>query len=251
MVALVGALVILMVVIIVMRDRAAKQHRIDAETILINSNQWQQAEAKLRDEKEVNTQLSKDLKAQQTAVVDLSNSLSQISGKLKETEATLTSAQGAVQQKITEISKRDEQIAELERQNRTLDEHAAELASAITMLTSQIGDTEQKLAAHSGDKVFLVKELKRLLTEKAELERQFNDLKALRLQLAKVKEGVNVSRRLQWARKGLSSSTEQKGASLLMQGGNRGRDFATTTNYDLNVEVKSDGSSRIVPVSPR
>ena len=193
---------ILMAIIIVMRDRAAKQHRIDAEMILINSNQWQQAEAKLRDEKNVNAQLGEDLKAQRTAVADLSNSLSQISGKLTETAATLTSAQGAVQQKIVEIAKRDEQIAELEKQNRTLDEHAAELTSAINMLTSQIGDTEQKLATHSGDKAFLVKELKRLLTEKAELERQFNDVKALRSQLAKVKEGVNVSRRLQWRTKG-------------------------------------------------
>jgi len=125
-----------------------------------------------------------------------------------------------------------------------LDKKAADLSLSLTNLTVQIAETQRKLAASEGDKAFLEKELKRLMGEKAELERQFNDLVVLRAQVAKLKEELNIARRLEWIRKGLFAVEEQKGAQLLMQR----QPVAKTTNvYDLNVEVNADGSVRVIP----
>jgi hypothetical protein len=49
-----------------------------------------------------------------------------------------------------------------------------------------------------------------MMTEKAELERQFNDLTVLRAQVAKLKQELKVARRLEWIRQGLFASSEQK-----------------------------------------
>ena len=78
------------------------------------------------------------------------------------------------------MRKRDTQIADLSNQNSELDKKALDLTHAITNLTAQISDTQRQLATSEGDKVFLEKELKRMVAEKTELERQFNDLTVLR-----------------------------------------------------------------------
>jgi hypothetical protein len=70
----------------------------------------------------------------------------------------------------------------------------------------------------------------------------------LRAQVAKLKEELNVSRRLEWIRKGLFPAGEQKGASLLIQGANAPKKPAKPEgNYDLNVEVSADGSVKVIP----
>jgi len=88
-----------------------------------------------------------------------------------------------------------------------------------------------------------LKELKRLQSEKAELERQFNDLSTLRTQVAKLKEELSVSRRLEWIRMGIYGNQEKKGAERLLAGATP----ANTNNYNLNVELKQDGGAVIVP----
>ena len=146
----------------------------------------------------------------------------------------------------TAVAERDSKIAALETQNRELDEKAIDLSAALTNLTTQITDTQRKLDASEGDKAFLEKELKRLMAEKVELERQFNDLAILRAQVSKLKEELSVARRLEWIRKGLFAADEQKGAQKLMNVRNTSQQ--TTTNaYDLNVEVNSDGSVKVIP----
>ena len=87
-----------------------------------------------------------------------------------------------------------------------------------------------------------------MMSEKTELERQFNDLSVLRAQVAKLREEQNIARRVEWARLGLLANSDQKGAQQLMQGIKavpaRG---AAKPNYDLNVEVSADGSVRVIP----
>jgi hypothetical protein len=114
----------------------------------------------------------------------------------------------------------------------------------------QIADTQKRLTTSEGDKAFLEKELQRLITEKAELERQFNDLTVLRAQVAKLKEELSIARRLDWIRNGLFASSDQKGAQKLMQGltpAATAQAKLAKPNYDLNVEVTSDGSVRVIP----
>ena len=92
----------------------------------------------------------------------------------------------------------------------------ADLNTSITSLESQIDNTKKKLAASEGDRDFLLNELKRLQTEKAELERKFNDLAVLRDQVRKLRDELSIARRLEWIRRGLYGSA--KGAEKLQKG---------------------------------
>jgi chromosome segregation ATPase len=187
----------------------------------------------------VNIMLTNDLGAVRTELSQLTNKFTEVVQTLNQTEASLKASQNAV-------AERDQKIAALETQNRELDEKAIDLSAALTNLTLQITETQRQLDASQGDKEFLEKELKRLIAEKAELERQFNDLAILRAQVAKLKEELSIARRLEWIRKGLFAADEQKGAQKLMT--MRPPPAPPKTNvYDLNVEVSSDGSVKVIP----
>lgn len=228
------------------RNEAAKQKQADDESIATLSNRWVETESKWNEQKQVNLTLEKDIESRKQDYSSLSNKYTEVTGTLARTEVTIKDLQQTVQVAKEDIAKRDLKINELEQQNHDLDLRAADLSTAITNLTGQIAETQRKLSASEGDRAFLEKELKRLMAEKAELERQFNDLAVVRAQVAKLREELNISRRLEWIRKGLFAGEQQKGATLLMQKTPTAPPPATN-RYDLNVEVNADGSVRVIP----
>jgi chromosome segregation ATPase len=243
----------LIVALVVNQKKATEQHNADSTTIGSVSNQLVQTTSDLEDARKTNTELNKDVREREAKLLDMTNHLTDVSGSLAKTEESLKSTQ---EQMAKEVAERDAKIAELTTQNLALDQRALDLTTAITNLTSQIDDTQKKLAASEGDKAFLQKELTRLMTEKAELERQFNDLKVLRAQVSKLKEELTISRRLEWIRQGLFSRDSKKGAQLLMENKAPAFPSAPSTNtvtepkqgrYDLNVEVSSDGTVKVIP----
>ncbi len=180
-------------------------------------------------------------------LTDASNALGQVSTKLSQVSATLDQTQNALKTAQEDVTKRDARIADLESQNAALDRRALTLSTAITNLTDQINETKRKLAASEGDKAFLETELQRLMAEKADMEKQFNDLNVLRTQVARLKEELDISRRLDWIRKGLFAAADQKGAQHLLQSGPTAPGATPPpSRYDLNVEVNADGSVRII-----
>ena len=222
------------------QKRATDQKNAAEANIGTYSNKWVDTSASLDQQRQVNISLEGDLKKQRDALTDLTNAYTQVSSNLEKTETTLKTSQET-------LAQRDAKIADLESQNQVLDQRALDLNTAITNLTAQIDDTKHKLAASEGDKAFLEKELQRLMVEKADLERQFNDLAVLRAQVAKLKEELNISRRLEWIRQGLFARADEKGAQQLMQ-------KSSTTNrperqpaYDLNVEISADGTVKVIP----
>jgi chromosome segregation ATPase len=231
---------------ITIKKQATDQKVKDTETILGLSNNLVSTSGKLDEQKQVAAILEKDMETQKKGFNDLSNTLT---SNLTEASNHLATTQTALDDSKKEIAKQTAKINELETDNQQLDQQAHDLSNAITNLTGQIADTEKKLAASEGDKAFLDKELKRLMAEKAELERQFNDLTILRAQVAKLKEELNISRRLEWIRQGLFARADQKGAQQLMQGAGTQQVAARTTKpaYDLNVEVSADGSVKVIP----
>ena len=238
----------LAVTLFVTRQRDADQHQQDVSTIEYTSNQWQLAQEKLEGEKKVAAQLNHDLDQQKRSFVELTNTYAQALNKLATTESSLAATSASLKAAQETLAERQAKISELEAQNNALDQRAADLTSAITNLTTQISDTRRKLAASEGDKAFLQTRLKELLAEKADLERQFNDLTVLRAQVAKLREELNISRRLDWIRRGLFAGSDQKGAALLLQGANApSKQPKPPLHYDLNVEVNSDGSVRVIP----
>lgn len=208
-------------------------------TILSLSNDVVKTSGYLTEQQQVNTMLTNDLTAARTEFAKLTNKFTDVAATLTKTEASLKASQ-------TAVAERDQKISALESQNRELDEKAIDLSAALTNLTTQITETQRKLAASEGDKVFLEQELKRLIVEKAELERQFNDLAILREQVSRLKQELSIARRLDWIRKGLFASDEQKGAQKLMNIRSQPAPPPSSI-YDLNVEVESDGTVKVIP----
>lgn len=221
------------------KKQAAAEKKKDTETISTLSNKWVETSGKLDEQKQVNVSLEKDIEVRKAQYTELTNKVTEIATVLVKTEGSLKLSQ-------EEVAARDKKIADLEQQNHELDVRAADLSTALTNLTTQINVTQGKLARSEGDRAFLEKELKRLMAEKAELERQFNDLAVVRQQVAKLREELNVSRRLEWIRKGLFPSDDTKGATKLIQRAPLSPP-PSTNHYDLNVEVNADGSVRVIP----
>ena len=239
----------LVVALVLTKRTALQEKRKDVDTILFHSNQWEKTRADLEDHKQVIQNLEKDIETRKQELGELTNKYTEVTAKYSETAATLAKTEQSLKATQDEVAKRDAKITELEAETQSYEQKSNELSVALTNLTVQIAETERKLAASEGNKAFLEKELQRLLTEKAELERQFNDLAALRAQVAKLKEELSIARRLDWIRKGLFASVDQKGAQQLVQRG-PGAPAAgesSTNHYDLNVEVTADGSVRVIP----
>jgi chromosome segregation ATPase len=212
------------------------------------SNEWQKASIKVSDLTQVNATLEKDLTKRNTDYLSLTNAYAQALTTLAKTETDLKQTEDSLKLTKEELAARDAKIAQLETQNQELDAKSAELSGALTNLTAQIEATQKKLAAAEGDKEFLQKELNQLLAQKAELERQLNDLQFLKAQVSHLKAELSIARRLEWIRKGLFNPSEHKGAQLLVQSGPGAPKTATRTNaYDLNVEINSDGSVKVIP----
>src|SRR6266404_5142623 len=167
----------LVIALVATKNQANKEKQQDTDSIVTFSNKWVEYSDKLDDQKKVTTMLEKDLDTQKKALGDLTNTYTEVASNLTRTETSLKTS-------LEEVAKRDAKIA----------------------------DTQKKLAASEGNREFLEQELKRLTSEKAELERQFNDLAVLRAQVSKLKDELSIARRLDWLRRGIFANAELKGA---------------------------------------
>jgi chromosome segregation ATPase len=236
------------IVLIVTKKQADKRQADDEARVEALSNKWVKTSNDLDEQRQVSAMLEKDVEKQKQNFAELTNSYSRVSGQLTLVSGNLAQTEATLKSTEEEVKKRDSRISELENQNQVLDKQALDLSAAMTNLTMQIADTQRKLSASEGDKAFLEKELKRLMVEKSELERQFNDLAVLRAQVSRLKEELSIARRIEWIRRGLFASSDQKGAQKLMTGLKESAPAAKPAeNYDLNVEVSSDGKVRVIP----
>jgi chromosome segregation ATPase len=230
----------LLIALVATKKAADDQRKSDEDHILDFSNQLVAAHTSLDDLNQVNLMLTNDLATSRQAIEDVSNNLAETSSVLADTKASL---QGAEDQ-ITNLNSR---ITDLEAQNKTLDDRATALASTIQTLDSQIAATQQQLATSETNNTFLTAELQKQMAQRAELEHKFSDLDIVRAQVKKLRDELFVARRLQWMSSGTSPGTQPKGAQLLMQRTIVSTNVARSSQYDLNVEVGSDGSIHVIP----
>jgi len=197
--------------------------------------------------------LSNNLTRTSSDLANTSNDLSKTAAQLKQTaaeaEETKRRAQQAAETARQEIAKRDAQIAELEVNRDQLTQKMGVLNTSIQGLEKNIAETQQKLTAAVGDREFLLKELKRLQTEKAELERQMADLEFLRTQISQLKEELNIQKRLEWIRRGIYGAGDIRKGGQMMQDGfvkpPGGKDKGTNAAPSLDVEIKRDGGVKV------
>ena len=250
----------LVVALIVTRNQGDEQQKKAVDTILDFSNQLTAANMNLDDFRQVNLVLSNSLDASRQETLALSNNLVAASTTLAETKVTLQTAQG-------QITNLDARIADLEAQNQALDQRAADLTNTITSLSAQISETQMKLVTSETNNAFLEDELKRQVAEKTEWQRKFNDLQTVRTQVKKLRDDALTARRLEWMREGIDPSKITKGGEILMQHTppptnapagatpvvRKNRDRIPPPlgpNFNLNVEVGSDGSVHVIRASP-
>jgi chromosome segregation ATPase len=235
------------IALIAVKHSAVQEQQVLSEKNTTLSNDLVQANDQLGRQRQANALMESDREERRKAYDALTNNYTQTLVTLAQTSNSLVKTETALKVTQEEVVKRDAKIADLETQNQTLDKQAIELTTAITNLTTEIEETKRRLATSEGEKGFLEKELKRLMAEKSELERQFNDLTVLKAQVSKLKSELAVARRLDWIRKGLFASTDEKGAQRLMKGPTSLEAKAPKQTYDLNVEVNADGSVKVIP----
>ncbi len=117
---------------------------------------------------------------------------------------------------MNQITNLNGRIGDLETQNKALDDRATMLSNNIVQLDAKIATTEQLLATAQTNNAFLATELQKQMAEKAELERKFNDVDAVRGQLSKLRTELFEARRLQWMNAGINPDHQPKGGELLM-----------------------------------
>jgi chromosome segregation ATPase len=218
LVVLIVACVGLGIALIAVKKQATDLEHRDAERIDYYSNKLVKTEGDLYEQRNVTTMLEKDVEHQKKVFGELTNHFTQVSGKLEQTTLNLVQTETDLKLAREETAKRDAKIAELESQNQVLDKQAMDLSTSLTNLTVQIAVTQKKLAASQGDNTFLQGELKRLMAEKAELERQFNDLAVLRAQVSKLKEELSIARRIEWIRQGRTKRRSKAAPGLQCPG---------------------------------
>lgn len=221
--------------------QAVELQQQDEATILELKKNVTETKGKLDEQEKLAMYLQSNLASRAEELSGASNNLTKLTADLARTQKEMQAAAEAAK---AEIERRDAQISQLTTQTNALTQKMDDLTASIGRLGKQISDTERKLTASEGDREFLLKELKRMQVEKAELERQFNDLSALRSQVAKLKEELSISRRLEWIRMGIYGASEKKGAEKLMAGSTS--QASKSNNFDLNVELKQDGGAKVV-----
>jgi chromosome segregation ATPase len=230
----------LLVALIATKKAAEDQRTKDTDTINQFSNELVTTHGSIDELNQDNLVLSNYLATSKEQFADASNSLMQTSNTLADAKTSLAGAED----QITNLTSR---ITDLETQNKSLDAQAGSLSNTIATLDAQISDTMLKLATSETNNVFLQDELQKQMAQKAALEHRFNDIDEVRAQVKKLHDELFAARRLQWMTSGTSPTTQAKGGEILM----RRTPTTVSTNrpsqYDLNVEVGSDGSVHVIP----
>lgn len=223
------------------------------KTVTQFSNDLGKASAKLEEQRQVNVQLTNLLDNTEQKVEELVGKSKRLEGDLtrvsserddyrRQAENIAKAAEEAAKIAQQEIERRTAQITDLEKENERLNKEMGALTNRIVELEAKIVDTQKLLASSHGERDFLLKELKRLQDEKAELQRQFNDLKIVKTQVKKLTEEHHVALRLEWSRKGLYDNW--KGAELLQRGVPK-NDSVISTTPNLDVEIRREGPATI------
>jgi chromosome segregation ATPase len=233
----------LAIALVATKTQNDEQHAKDVSSISDFSNQLVTVTKQAVDLSQVNLMLTNDLSLSRQQTAELSNSLLNASTTLASTKSELATEQDQVVTLTNQVSNLNDRIADLETQNQVLDQRANDLTNTIAQLNAQIEDTQNKLAISETNNVFIQAELQKQLAEKAELERKFNDLDEVRAQVKKLKNELFVARRIELDK---SNNDTKKGGELLIQRTPLSPP-KSAPNYDLNVEVGSDGSVKVIP----
>jgi septal ring factor EnvC (AmiA/AmiB activator) len=234
--------------LIVVNNKARREKQDLYDQLTVQSNNVTSIKASLTDQQAVNQALETNLA---TTRADYSNKLAISDANLRSTQENLDKATAEAKAKAdayaADVAQRDKKISDLEAQNLDLDKQAGTLRGHIDGLQSQIAATQDKLSKSEGDRDVLLKELKRLQSEKTVWENRFNDLAVLQAQVKKLKADLTEARILDWTRRGIYESNKEKGGERLIS---QPETSQTAPDTSLKVELHQAGGTNIVAPVP-
>ncbi|MEC9331188.1 MAG: hypothetical protein VX409_02025 [Verrucomicrobiota bacterium] len=196
-------------------------------------------------------ELTEKLKTANTKVATTQDRLLKVE---KELNLNLTEYSSFQKQAADALAAKDEKIMALNKdlqtaqnKNKDYDSQIKTLNTQIVSKDEEITAIERRLEASEADREYLLKQRDKLIAEKAELEKQFQDIAVLRQKVLKLQGELMASKKLEWIRRGLYGSARRKGGSKLMSISERKPKQESTKKTDLNVEIKSDGTVKIAP----
>lgn len=236
------------------RDDALKQSQ---QELLDTKANVAAVEAKLIDKvgelEQKNSELGASKKDHAQALAKLADAtakLTKIGVELEGKNETLVAA-------LKDLEDGQARIAKLETDLQAVNQQVGGLKTQIGSLEQGIESTQKKLAAAVGDRVFLLRELKRMQGEKAELEKHLNNLEYVRAQYKKLKSEWAAGERLRMISEGIGyyghPKGNVKGVASLRRLARRDEKTVDENTGDtevgpdqLNVELRSDGTVTIV-----
>jgi chromosome segregation ATPase len=213
------------------------QHTNDVASIVEFSNQLVDANGQLKDLREVNISLTNDLATIRAEAAQLSNSLASALATVAETRTSLAGAE-------EEVTNLTTHAAELEAQNHSLDDRVVELTNTIARMDVVISNTASELSLTQTNNSYLQTELQAQMAQRAELEHKFNDINEVRTQINKLKEEIFIERHVKMSQ---YANDKKGGQMLITRTPTTNNPAKPSSQYDLNVEVGSDGSVKIIP----
>jgi septal ring factor EnvC (AmiA/AmiB activator) len=207
------------------------------------SNQWDDARLKLEESGKLAEVLQGKMAAQGTVLDSVSNDLAKAQSELAAANSAVANAKAEAANRETRMAELDKRIAQLEAERDDVSKKMEDLNASIGTLETRIAETKKKLEMAEGDRTYLLAELKRMQEEKSDLVAQFNNLAALRTQIAKLKEEAAIKQRMEWIRTGIYARQGQKGAERLFA---RSQETKTEPNNRLEIELERTGGSRVV-----
>jgi chromosome segregation ATPase len=242
------------IVLLLTKKQADEQHISDVTSITEYSNQVVDAHEHLKEAGQVTLTLSNDLVSSQQQLTVSTEQTAQLSNRLAAATTTLAETKTALDETKTSLVSAQElvtnlntRVTDLEARNKQLDQQAEALHASLKQLAEQIESTKNQLAVSQTNAAFLQGELQKQLAQRAELEHKFNDLDELRGQVKKLKEEIFIARRREWMK---SDTGIKKGGELLMMHNAPAGSSSHKppgTNYDLKVEIGSDGTTKVIP----
>ncbi len=205
----------------------------------------------------------------ETAKADLTKELDEANTTLSSTKTELSDLTNEhyeslkkieIQSKVEEdlmeqIFAKDKKIKALngelqtaQNKNRDYDSQIKDLNSQMATKDQAIEDISRRLESTTEDRDHLLRERDKLIAEKAELEKQFQDIVVLRQKVQQLQVELMASKKLEWLRRGFYGGARQKGGARLMGMNRKQKRPTDASSADLNVEVRRDGTVKIVPI---
>ena len=241
------ACLILGAALLIQRNHARKELDAATKHNIEVTEERNTARAKVDEQEKVISQLETNLAQRKDELTAKANELTDKATQLDKTNAELAKAQNEFKLAQAEVQKQTARVAELETERDSLTHKMDDLKGDIAKLETRISDTKKKLDLSEGDRQTLLAQLKKLEAEKATLVAQFNNIRVLRTQLAKLREEAAIAQRLAWMRSGMYINQEKKGAERLLADTSEKK---ATNDGRLNVEIEQNGGAKVTSPKP-